>query len=60
MPGSRTPDPFRDFHLGDTVRVNAHEDLRGGVSGVQRVYGIHLKVDTNGVETISSVTTSPL
>lgn len=51
----RAAEPWTHFWLGDTIRVQAPSEFRGGFSGVQRVYGITLDVNDEGGEYVSSV-----
>lgn len=53
------PEPFLDFDVGDTIRAHAGPILRGGFGGVQRVYGIDIDLNEEGVENLGSVLTSP-
>lgn len=48
-------EPFTGYYLGDTVRSVAHQDLRGGFTGVQRVYGFTVALSDDGIETVSVV-----
>ena len=58
--GTRTPMPFDNFVLGDQVHVNAGSKLRGGFTGLQRVYGFTLDIaDDHDTETLASLTASP-
>lgn len=58
MPG-RSPLPWDNFNLGDTVTVAAGPRLRGGFSALHRVYGFTLDIaDDSSAEVLSSVTTS--
>ena len=60
MGGSRTPLPFDNFVLGDTVSVQAGSKLRGGFTGTQRVYGFTLDIsDDHTTETLTNLITSP-
>lgn len=55
----RVPRPWRDFTTGDTVQVRAGAALRGGFSGLQRVYGFSYTVNDEGVTTIDQMLVSP-
>jgi hypothetical protein len=53
--------PFDSFDLGDIVTVQAGAKLRGGFSGLHRVYGYTLDIlDDSSQEVLSSLTTSPV
>jgi len=70
----RSPEPFVDYYLGDRVRVNISENMRQGVGPQstlpapatevdtvwQRVYGIPVNVDDNGVETVTELLVGPI
>lgn len=53
----RSPAPFDDFDLGDTVPVFIGDRLRGGLAGYQRVYGYDLVLDEQGRELVNGVYT---
>lgn len=55
----RSPDPFNGYYLGDRVPVYASNKLREALSGYQRVYGIPIEVDDNGVERVRQLLASP-
>lgn len=58
--GARTPLPFDNFNVGDTVSVQAGSKLRGGFTGTQRVYGFTLDIsDDHTTETLTNLITSP-
>lgn len=54
----RSPDPFNDYFLGDTVPVYSSNRLREALSGFQRVYGIPIDIDDNGVENVRQLLAS--
>jgi hypothetical protein len=62
----RSPEPFVDYYLGDRVPVYASDNLRQEIpSGVlpfawQRVYGIPVQIDDNGVETVRELLVGPV
>lgn len=47
--------PFIDFGLGDMINVWAGTRLRGGFTGVQRVYGFDLSLNDEAIERISAI-----
>lgn len=51
------PDPWTDFDLGDTITVNVGADLRGGFTGLQRVYG--WEIEMGDVEKVTKILTKP-
>jgi hypothetical protein len=55
----RSPDPFTEYFLGDTVPIYASTNLREALTGYQRIYGIPIDIDDNGVENIRQLLTSP-
>lgn len=55
----RTPQPWTDFDLGDTVPVYASAALRGGYAGQMRVYGFTVNISDENVESMPNVVTSP-
>lgn len=60
LAGARTPLPFDNFVLGDQVHVNAGSKLRGGFTGLQRVYGFTLDIgDDHTTETLTNLVASP-
>lgn len=61
-----SPIPFRDFFLGDRIKVMASigadqefPETREALDGIQRVYGISGDVDDDGVEKITGLDVSP-
>lgn len=61
------PMPFRDFFLGDSVQVymgvgtdQNPPQTRQAIAGLQRVYGISIDVDDDGVERVSGLDLSPV
>jgi len=58
QPG-RGPQPWVHYHLGDTVYVYAGSDLRGGLAGVQRIYGWTVELTDEAVERVTEVVVSP-
>lgn len=61
----RAPEPFVDYYLGDRVPVYASDRLRQplplGTDPVwQRVYGIPVEIDDNGVETVRELIVGPV
>jgi hypothetical protein len=62
----KAPLPWRDYFLGDVIQVYAsigkdqtYPTTRQAISGAQRVYGITIDVDDDGVERVSGVDLSP-
>lgn len=51
----RSPLPFDNFDLGDTVPITIGDRLRGGLAGYQRVYGFDLVLDENARELVNGV-----
>lgn len=51
--------PWEDFDLGFLVTVYADPKLRGGFSGVQRVWGWDMDIDDDGVERVTAIYTGP-
>lgn len=56
----RAPEPFVDYYLGDGVRVSVSKNLRQPLTGWQRVYGIPVSIDDNGVETVRELIVGPI
>jgi hypothetical protein len=57
----RSPLPYDDFGIGDTVTMRAGAALRGGFSGLHRVYGFTFTIpDNGGTEILSQLVTSPV
>jgi hypothetical protein len=68
----RSPEPFVDYYLGDRVPVYASDNLRqeippsgsydpfSGPTAWQRVYGIPVEIDDNGVETVRELLVGPV
>jgi hypothetical protein len=57
----RSPLPYDDFALGDTVTMRAGVALRGGFAGLHRVHGFTLAIpDSGGTEALSQLVTSPV
>ncbi len=54
----RSPLPFTEYYLGDTVPVYASDALRGTVSGYQRIYGIPISISDDATEEIRQLLTS--
>jgi hypothetical protein len=54
----RSPDPFLEYWLGDTVPVYASSNLREALSGYSRVYGVPIEIDDNGIERVSRLLTA--
>ena len=53
------PEPFDDYDIGDLVTVNLGTVFGPAVvSGVQRVYGFDVDLDTDGVERVSELMVS--
>ena len=52
------PEPWTHFWLGDTVSNYAHDSLRGGWTGVQRIYGVELDIDDDAGEVLAGVVVS--
>jgi len=50
---------FDDYFLGDIVTVECSSNAREAVSGQQRIYGITLDVDDEGVERVTELRVSP-
>lgn len=48
----RSPEPFVDYYLGDTVKVEASKRLRATQSGFQRVAGFTVEVSDDALETV--------
>ena len=48
----RSPVPFQEYYLGDTVPVYASSKFRRTMTGFQRIYGLPVDLDDNGVETV--------
>lgn len=46
----RSPSPLLEYAVGDRVPAYASANLRETLSGYQRIYGIPLVIDDNGVE----------
>lgn len=62
----RAPEPFVDYQLGDRVPVYISDNMRqelppnGNADRVwQRVYGIPIQIDDNGVETVTELLVGP-
>jgi hypothetical protein len=62
----KAPLPFRDYFLGDVIQVYAsvgadqtYPTTRQSISGSQRVYGLTIDIDDEGVERVSGVDLSP-
>lgn len=53
------PRPWREFETGDTVQVRAGAALRGGFTGLQRVYGFGYSIDDEGTTHLEKLLTSP-
>lgn len=53
----RMPLLFTEFFLGDRVPVHASSKFRDKLSGYQRIYGIPIDIDDNGVERIREMIT---
>lgn len=62
----RSPEPFVDYKLGDRVPVYASDNLRQEIPGGvlpfawQRIYGIPVEIDDNGVETVRELLVGPI
>lgn len=54
----RSPSPFTEYYLGDTVPIYASSKFRREMSGFQRIYGIPVDIDDNGVETVRELITT--
>jgi hypothetical protein len=58
-PGNASPQVFRHFEIGDTLYLTA----RGGRDPIEkqavRVFGVSVSIDENGLETVSTLKTSP-
>lgn len=52
----RSPIPFLEWYLGDTVRVFASKNLRATMSGFQRVVGFTLELSDDALETVTNLT----
>lgn len=55
----RSPEPFVDYYLGDRVPVYMSDNMRQSLSGFQRIYGIPVEIDDNGVETVRELLVGP-
>lgn len=51
--------PFRDYGIGDRVPIYSTEGQRVASSGLQRVEGIPVLINSDGVTTVSQLLTSP-
>ncbi len=51
----RSPDPFVDYYLGDSVKVEASKRLRATQSGFQRIAGFTVDVSDNALESVSDL-----
>lgn len=51
--------PWADFDLGDTFSLHVSASMRGGFSGIARIYGWDLDVDDTGNEQLSTLVVSP-
>jgi len=56
----RSPEPFTDYFLGDGVRVSVSNRMRQALTGWQRVYGIPIEIDDNGMETVRELIVGPV
>jgi hypothetical protein len=63
----RSPEPFVDYYIGDRVPVYVSDNMRqqlppaGDIDRVwQRVYGIPVQIDDNGVETVTELLVGPV
>jgi hypothetical protein len=56
----RSPEPFVDYYLGDGVRVFVSDNMRQDLTGWQRIYGIPVEIDDNGVETVRELLVGPI
>jgi hypothetical protein len=62
----RSPEPFVDYYLGDRVPVYVSNRMRQALpAGVlpfawQRIYGIPVEIDDNGVETVRELLVGPV
>lgn len=48
-------DPFTGWTLGDTVPLVVGSKLRGGFTGIQRIYGFDLVLDNDGREIVNGI-----
>lgn len=55
----RAPSPFTDYGLGDRVPVYASNRMRQEITGFQRIFGIPISIDDNGVETVNQLIVGP-
>lgn len=62
----KAPLPWRDYFLGDVIQVYAsvgadqqYPTTRQAISGAQRIYGLTIDIDDEGVERVSGVDLSP-
>ena len=51
----RSPRAFKEWYLGDIVRVYASSNLRSPISGPQRIYGMPVDISDNGLEKITQM-----
>jgi hypothetical protein len=58
-PGVFTLRPFIDYDLGDIVYVSAKRGRVSVSNQAQRVFGIDISIGENGVERVTSISTSP-
>lgn len=54
----RSPLPFLEWFIGDTITVATDASTGQALSGLQRVYGFTLEIDDDGFETITDISTS--
>lgn len=54
----KSPSPFGDWFLGDTVQVQASNNTGAAISGTQRIYGFTLDIDDQGFEIVSELRVS--
>jgi hypothetical protein len=58
-PNASGPRFFDSYDIGDTVTLRCGPELRGGATGLQRVYGVDGVIDDTGVEIVNTITTMP-
>lgn len=51
----RSPEPFVDYYLGDSVKVEASRNFRASQSGFQRISGFTVDISDNALESVSDM-----